>query len=178
MADRLRQVLLEAFSNSGRPLRRVDRADVMIGNSRAKDRRWNGAHGIGPRSKHRRHRPGVRGALAVEHIYELGESPPTREAGTPVGVTFGLATVNRIRGSLLPGAVCSPIPEPDDQHFPLSKSSKSSPALRATHQGACRRRAIDGPQFCLFKSLTPMGLPAATGLARFPADSHLEIEYP
>lgn len=31
MADRLRQVLLEAFSNSGRPLRRIDRADVMIG---------------------------------------------------------------------------------------------------------------------------------------------------
>ena len=110
MADRLRQVLLEAFSNSGRPLGRADRAHVMAGNFRAKDRRWNGAHGIGPRSKHRRHRPGVRGALAVEHIYELGESPPTREAGTPVGVTFGLATVNRIRGSLLPGAVCSPIP--------------------------------------------------------------------
>lgn len=31
MADRLRQVLLEVFSNSGRPLRRIDRANVMIG---------------------------------------------------------------------------------------------------------------------------------------------------
>jgi hypothetical protein len=110
--------------------------------------------------------PGVRGALAVEHIYELGESPPTREARTPVAVTFGLPTVNRIRGSLLPGAVCSPIPECDDQHFPFVQVFKILCPLRATHQGACRRSAIDGPQFCLVKSLTPMGLAAATGLAR------------
>jgi len=177
VADRLRQVLLEAFSNSGRPLRRVDRADVMIGNFRAKNRWWNGAHGIGPRSKHRRHRLGVRGALAVEHISELGESPPTREARTPVAVTFGLATVNRIRGSLLPGAICSPIPERDDQHFPLSRSSKSSP-LSAPRPRGRAGAARSTAQFCLFKSLTPMGLPAATGLARVATDSHLEIEYP
>jgi hypothetical protein len=134
VADRLRQVLLEAFSNTGRPRRRIDRANVMIGifareGSVVEWRAWNWTG-----SKHRRHRLGVRGALAVEHIHELGESPPTREARTPVAVTFGLPTVNQIRGSLLPGAVCSPIPERDDQHFPF-RSSKSSPALRATHQG-------------------------------------------
>jgi hypothetical protein len=54
-----RQVLLDGFSNIGRPVRRVDRVDVMIRNFRAKDRWWHSALGIGPRPKHGRHRPGV-----------------------------------------------------------------------------------------------------------------------
>ena len=177
MADRLRQVLLEAFSNSARPLRRIDRADVMIGifareGSVVEWRAWNWTEIQAPTTS-----PGSPWRSSCRTHTRTRTIASDKGSPDACRRDIRLPTVNQIRGSLLPGAVCSPIPERDDQHFPF-RSSKSSPALRATHQGGVQAQGDR------WSAVLPVQEPDAHGFggsyrpSEIPADSHLEIEYP
>ena len=153
MADRLRQVLLEAFSNSGRPLRRIDRANVMIGifareGSVVEWRAWNWTEIQAPTTS-----PGSPWRSSCRTYTRTRRI--ASDKGSPDACRRDIRIADCKSDPRFPTPRCRLLAYSGTRRstFPFQVLQNPLALSAPRTKGACRRSATDGPQFCLFKSL-------------------------